>query len=139
MESSVGLKFDQDKPRYDLLDTYAIDQLAQVLTFGAKKYAAHNWRKGITTSRLIAAAFRHLFTYLGEQDKDQETGLSHVAHAMCCCMFLLGLESKKEFDDRYQEVSNDSPQPPLGILAYGSDRDSLHQPSEFALVLSNGV
>ena len=94
-------KYDQGKPRMDLLDPYAMEQLAAVLTFGAKKYAAHNWRKGISKSRLIAAALRHIFAYLGGQDKDPETEMSHIAHAMCCCMFLLGLESRADLDDRY--------------------------------------
>ena len=98
---SVGQKFDQDKPRMDLLDSSALEELSKVLTFGAKKYAAHNWRKGITTSRLIAAALRHIFAYLGGQNNDPETGLSHIAHAMCCCMFILGLKNKTEMDDRY--------------------------------------
>jgi len=100
---SPGVKFDANKPRMDLLDAHAITQLAQVLTFGAQKYEAHNWRRGISKSRLIAAALRHLFAYLGGEDKDPESGLSHVAHAMCCAMFLLGLEHRPELDDRYQE------------------------------------
>lgn len=98
-----GVKFDGDKPRMDLLDPYAIEQLAKVLAFGAKKYDAHNWRKGIRKSRLIAAALRHLFTYMMGEDLDPESNLSHVAHAMCCCMFLLGLEHKLELDDRWKE------------------------------------
>lgn len=99
-----AVKFDGDKPRMDLLDAYAIEQLAQVLTFGASKYASHNWRKGIHKSRLLAAAFRHLFAYLRGEDKDPESGLSHVAHAMCCCMFLLGLEHRADLDDRWKET-----------------------------------
>lgn len=98
-----GVKFDGDKPRMDLLDAYAIEQLSLVLTFGANKYASHNWRKGIAKSRLLAAALRHLFAYLRGEDKDPESGLSHVAHAMCCCMFLLGLEHRAELDDRWKE------------------------------------
>ena len=99
-----AIKFDGDKPRMDLLDACAIEQLAQVLTFGASKYASHNWRKGISKSRLLAAAFRHLFAYLRSEDKDHESGLSHVAHAMCCCMFLLGLEHRADLDDRWKET-----------------------------------
>ena len=52
MSTTEGMKFDGDKTRMDLLDAGAIEQLAQVLTFGARKYAAHNWRKGITKGRL---------------------------------------------------------------------------------------
>ena len=102
MSTTEGMKFDGDKTRMDLLDAGAIEQLAQVLTFGARKYAAHNWRKGISKSRLLAAALRHLFAYLSGEDKDPESGLSHVAHAMCCCMFLLGLESRSDLDDRWK-------------------------------------
>jgi hypothetical protein len=98
-----GIKHDQDKPRMDLLDGHAIEQLALVLGFGAQKYAAHNWRKGLTKSRLVGAALRHLFAYLRGEDIDAETGLSHAAHAMCCCMFILGLEHRKDLDDRYSE------------------------------------
>lgn len=97
-----GVKFDAEKPRMDLLDPHAMLQLSAVLTFGAKKYAAHNWREGIHKSRLIAALFRHMFAYLGGENVDPETGLSHAAHAMCCCMFLLGLEHRRDLDDRYK-------------------------------------
>jgi hypothetical protein len=110
----TGLKHDSEKVRMDLLDPYAIEQLAAVLTFGAKKYAAHNWRSGINYSRLIAALLRHTFAYLGGEDNDLESGLPHIAHAMCCCMFILGLSNPKlinkkdpnstlgEWDDRYR-------------------------------------
>lgn len=101
-----GIKFDQDKPRMDLIDPTAMNELAKVLTFGAQKYAAHNWRKGLHKSRLLGAALRHLFAYLGGEDKDPETGLSHAAHAMCCCMFILGLEHRADLDDRHKEVAN---------------------------------
>lgn len=98
-----AMKFDTQKARMDLLDPYAIEQLSLVLTFGAQKYAAHNWRKGLSYCRLIAAALRHLFAYLMGEDKDPESGLSHVAHAMCCCMFLLGMtQMHPQLDDRYR-------------------------------------
>lgn len=86
-----GLKFDDDKPKMDLLCPFAMEELAKVLTFGAKKYDAWNWSKGIKTSRLLAAAFRHLFAYARGENIDPETGLHHVAHAMCCCMFIVGM------------------------------------------------
>ena len=98
-----GMKHDGEKVRMDLLDPRAIDQLAQVLTFGAQKYEAHNWRHGISKSRLLGAALRHLFAYMGGQDHDPESGLSHVAHAMCCCMFLLGLDRRTDLDDRWRD------------------------------------
>jgi hypothetical protein len=97
---AMGVKDDNGKPRMDLLDPVALHELAKVLTFGAGKYAAHNWRKGIKQSRLIAALLRHVFAHLGGEDKDPESGLRHIAHAMCCCMFLLGLAEREDLDDR---------------------------------------
>ncbi len=102
---TTGIKHDQGKPRMELFDAHALEQLALVLTFGAQKYQAHNWRKGLRKGRLIGAALRHLFAYLRGEDRDAESGLSHVAHAMCCCMFLLGLEHRPELDDRWREAN----------------------------------
>lgn len=99
----VGLKHDADKPRFDLIDAEAMEQLAKVLTFGAKKYAAHNWRKGIAYSRLIAAAERHINAIKRNEDNDPETGLPHAAHAMCCLMFLIWQQKHRVYmDDRWK-------------------------------------
>jgi hypothetical protein len=106
IELKEGVKYDQGKEPMDLLDPYAMSQLSKVLGFGAQKYAAHNWRKGITKTRLISACLRHTFAYLGGEDTDSETGLSHMAHAMCCCMFLIGLEHRQDLDDRHKESRN---------------------------------
>lgn len=96
-----GLKFDREKIRYELISAYAIDELAKVLTFGACKYADRNWEKGIKWSRVFGAVMRHLWAAWRGEDFDPETGLSHYAHAMCCCMFLLHYSRyRKRFDDR---------------------------------------
>jgi hypothetical protein len=64
---------------------------------------AHNWRKGIQTSRLMAAAQRHLLAYNEGEDLDPETSLSHLLHASCCLMFAYELSlDKPELDDRYK-------------------------------------
>ena len=105
METLVGIKHDSDKPDMSLLSSFSINELAKVLSFGKEKYAAHNWRKGIQISRLIAAAQRHMFAFNGGEDKDPESGLSHLAHAMCCMMFAIEMmEVKPELDDRYVPV-----------------------------------
>lgn len=103
-----ALKYDEDKVPLELLAPTALTEIAKVLQFGAKKYSAHNWRKGMKWSRLLGASLRHLFAYIRGEDKDPETGLSHLAHLGCCVMFLLeyqllGLGT----DDRYGS------QPPL--------------------------
>lgn len=84
-------KNDAKKNRLDLLPIAALEEVGKVLTFGAGKYAAHNWRRCPSRVRYLAAALRHLFAWARGEDNDPETGLSHVAHASCCCLFLLGL------------------------------------------------
>jgi len=100
---SGGKKHDQEKPRMELISSKALIELAKVLTFGAKKYESHNWRKGISYSRIIGACYRHLAAYNDGEDKDPETGLSHIAHLLCEAMFLLEYEATHpEMDDRYR-------------------------------------
>jgi hypothetical protein len=97
-----GLKYDQEKPDMSLLSSIAVVKMAEVLTFGKKKYTAHNWRKGIIYSRLISAVFRHLYAWLKGESIDPESGISHLAHAAVNIMFLLEFEeTRKDLDDRY--------------------------------------
>jgi hypothetical protein len=99
-----GVKFDSDKIRVDLLPAVALEEIAKVLTFGAKKYSAWNWSKGLSYSRLLGASLRHLLAFMRGEDKDPESGLSHIAHAGCCILFLLWHEKyKKELDDRCKD------------------------------------
>lgn len=98
-----AMKFDGDKLPVNLLSTEALNQTAAVLKFGADKYHAHNWRDGFAWSRPLAAAMRHIMAYNDGEDKDPESGLSHLAHAACCIMFLLEFEkTHPELDDRYK-------------------------------------
>lgn len=99
----TGVKHDSDKPRMSLLDRHALEEIARVMGFGAKKYAAHNWRKGLEMSRLLDAALRHINAYNDGEDKDPESGLSHLAHAGCCVMFALRMEKDRpDLDDRFK-------------------------------------
>jgi hypothetical protein len=104
-----GLKYDNDKPRMDLLDFDALEGLAKVLTFGANKYAAHNWRKGISYSRLTAAMLRHLGALQKGEDIDPESGLPHIDHLGCCWMFLSNMtKHRPDLDDRFKEHATDT-------------------------------
>lgn len=95
-----GIKFDNDKIRTELLYcscVRSLENVAKVLTFGAKKYADDNWRKlddGIRRQR--GALHRHLNEYYKGQLKDSESGLDHLAHALCCLIFLYEKELENE-------------------------------------------
>lgn len=85
-----GVKFDKDKPRWDLLPINITEEVVKVLTYGAnKKYSPNNWRMvDDLDNRYYAAAQRHLCSYRQGELYDPETGLSHLAHAICGLMFM---------------------------------------------------
>lgn len=100
---TAGKKFDSEKPPLDLLDPEALTETANVLAMGAKKYGKHNWRKGLNLSRLIAAAMRHLAAINSGEDADEESGLLHAGHLMCCAMFIIWtMKHRPDLDDRYK-------------------------------------
>jgi len=87
---SKGKKYDSGKPKLYLLPPKSINEVGKVLTFGAEKYDPHNWRKvDDLHNRYSSAALRHIFAHIDGEDADEETGLSHLAHAICCLMFKL--------------------------------------------------
>ena len=85
------MKFDTDKVRYDLVPPKAIQHLAKVLTFGAKKYKPNNWRNNTDLSRYEGALLRHFEAYRMGELLDEETGMPHLAHALTNLVFLLEL------------------------------------------------
>lgn len=100
-----ALKEDSEKTRVELVSFTGLEEIGKVLATGAKKYEADNWRKGFAWRRLIGALLRHTFAFARGEDFDPETGLSHMAHAGCCVLFLLehqlcGLGQ----DDRHKEA-----------------------------------
>lgn len=95
-------KFDGGKPPITLISRTALEEEARVMAHGATKYGRDNWRKGMDFSRLGDAAMRHILAYFDGEDKDPETGLSHLAHARCCLAFLIEYEARKYGkDDRH--------------------------------------
>lgn len=104
-----GVKYDADKAPLDLLPMDALLEVGEVLKYGAEKYAPYNWARGMLYSRLISACLRHIFRYNKGEDNDPETKRSHIAHAICCLLFLLEYEKNKndykQFDDRFDWVT----------------------------------
>jgi len=106
LEFSLGMKFDNDKPRYDLEQVRATEEVTKVLTFGAAKYADNNWRLvDNAQSRYLAAARRHLAAYNMDEIRDKESGLHHLAHAICCLNFILEIKLEEEWNDTKRKNS----------------------------------
>lgn len=88
-----GMKFDGQKPRWSLFPTRVIQAIIGVLEYGAKKYAPENWRLvPEARKRYYDAAMRHTHDWWLGEDIDPESGHHHLAHALCCLVFLLALD-----------------------------------------------
>lgn len=84
-----GRKDDAGKPRWGLLPLHELDGVVRVLTYGANRYGDNNWRlveNGV--DRYYDACLRHLSAFTAGQDIDQESGLSHLDHAICNLIFV---------------------------------------------------
>jgi Domain of unknown function (DUF5664) len=104
----------------------ALESTTRVLEFGAKKYpatdsfaigtdgrptpaSAGNWAKGMPWSVCLSCALSHLFANAGGEINDEESGLSHLAHAMCNLLFLISyVELYPEGDDRIKQLAHPS-------------------------------
>lgn len=80
---------------------------ANVFNYGATKYKAWNWAKGMPWSVPMACAARHLMAMADGEVNDLESGLPHRGHVACNIVMLLTYaETYSEGDDR----------PPAGTL-----------------------
>ncbi len=88
----VATKYDQGKTDWSLLPWDAVEEIVKVLQFGAGKYSPWNWAEkgGFKFSRLFNSSMRHVIAWFWKrEDKDPETGISHLAHLGCNVLFLL--------------------------------------------------
>ena len=91
-----GVKHDCKKLRWDLLPIYPIEKVVRVLTHGAKKYSDDNWKVVPNPiQRYYAAALRHITRWRRGYHKDKGSGQPHLAHAVCCLIFIMWFERKK--------------------------------------------
>lgn len=89
-----GVKADAGKVRFDLLPPEPVRGVAEVLTFGARKYAERNWEKGMDWSRPFGALQRHLWAWWEGEDRDPETGYPHLWHAATNIFFLIAYQAR---------------------------------------------
>jgi hypothetical protein len=103
--SSGGTKFDGNKPRLSLIPREALWGMGAALGYGEKKYGTHNFKQGISYSRLADAALRHITQYMDGEDIDAESGNNHLYHALASLAMLVYMqEHKKEMDDRHKRT-----------------------------------
>jgi hypothetical protein len=90
MERGDKFKLDNGKLMWDLLPLKLVEPVVAVLTYGAKKYKPHSWRRVRNgKQRYWAALMRHLVDYQNGEILDKESGLPHLWHAACNIVFLM--------------------------------------------------
>ena len=91
LDPMVGVKHDQGKTRMELFFrgcSNAIEKVAEVMTFGANKYTDDGWQD-VEAKRYWDALYRHLNAHHKGELNDDESGLTHLAHAATNIMFLI--------------------------------------------------
>lgn len=99
MDKPHGTKLDAGKQRWSLFPPSVLAAVLRVLEFGAAKYSVDNWKKVPDhKSRYYDAAMRHIQAWWAKERDDPESGESHLAHAVCCLMFLMWFDLDKADD-----------------------------------------
>lgn len=99
--AAEAAKYDAGKPQLSLIPYTALHQLTRALEFGAKKYGRDNWKRGMNYTRLIDATLRHILAFNEGENRDKESGISHLGHAMANLAFLIDYTIKQRgTDDR---------------------------------------
>ena len=88
-----GIKFDDGKFEWSLLPFKALESVVAVMMYGARKYSPDNWKKVQNPiKRYTDAMLRHVISYCRGEKIDSESGKSHLAHAVCCALFIIYFE-----------------------------------------------
>ena len=88
LKGGQALRYNKGKLKWSLVDFKSMEPMVQALEFGAKKYSPNNWKKGMQTEEIFDSLLRHIFALMDGEEKDKESGLSHVGHIQCNAMFL---------------------------------------------------
>ena len=92
-----GRKNDSEKLRWDLLPFDCLNEIIRVLMHGANKYSDYGWQTVPNAKqRYFSALIRHVSAWWQGEKKDPESGLSHLAHAGCCLLFLMWFDRKEK-------------------------------------------
>lgn len=92
-DNTLGRKDDGVKLRWTLLPIKAVEDIVDVLEYGAAKYAVDNWRHlDNARDRYLNAAIRHIVQVMKGENYDKESLKHHLAHAVCSLLFILEKE-----------------------------------------------
>lgn len=92
-----GIRLNEGKPKWSLVDFESLEPLVRVLEFGLQKYGHDNWKKGLDKKEILESAMRHLIALISDEPLDKETKLAHEGHVMSNMMFY-SYFNKKDID-----------------------------------------
>jgi hypothetical protein len=109
MSDDMGLPKEETNPKkahgalkapMNTVPNTALIELYAVMGAGAHKYGAFNFRdSSIDAMTYIGAIRRHFMLWEDGEDRDAETGRSHLAHIMACCALALDAQHTGKFVD----------------------------------------
>lgn len=97
-----ALRYNDGKPQLSMIPYGILRETSKVLMFGSCKYSRNNWKKGMNYTSVCDSALRHIRQFVEGQNNDQESNLSHLAHAVANLSFLMYYidNNMDQFDDR---------------------------------------
>ena len=94
-DPTKGYKDVKGKLPVHLVPPEAVEAMAEVFGFGAKKYDDRNWEKGLDLELVLAAAERHILQHKKGITYDDESGLPHLYHALTDLAMIIALTSRE--------------------------------------------
>lgn len=104
--SEKGLRYNEGKPKWSLVDFQSLEPMVEVLEYGADKYTTDrgsgrdNWKKGMPVLEVCESLLRHTFALMRGEINDSESGKQHIGHIQSNAMFIAYmLREKPEFNN----------------------------------------
>ncbi len=91
----------RQKPSISFVPMAPLLVIAEVMRGGAAKYGIKNYREQpVSASTYIDAMFRHMVEWFDlQQDQDDESKLSHLAHIAACALILMDAQARNTLMD----------------------------------------
>lgn len=86
-KSTTGLRYNEGKLPWHLVDFRALKSMVEVLKYGKAKYDEDQWKKGLSLKEIRDSFIRHMIEWNAGNEVDEESGLSHIGHMMCNLLF----------------------------------------------------
>lgn len=106
-------RYNTGKPElsYPLSARFALEGVADVMAFGAKKYSRDNWKKGLPLEATLDSLLRHLTKLLDGETIDEESGCHHLDLLATNALFAAYHHNGRKA--RYEEAINRNSKPSI--------------------------